>query len=295
MKKKATFLLLATVAAAIAADAVAAQSATSARSEEAGVVAAAMNYMEGALTADADRLARGVHPELTKVVIGTNRDTGRQSLSYNTATTLVEIVRGSGDRFTGLDNRFTNLSRDVDVTVFNIGNDIAAARAVGQIWYDYMLLAKMHGEWRIVNVLWARHNPDLENETDNAELRSEVRATALNYIEGAYSGDADRMERALHPELTKMLLTGDPNTGEPFLYKMGASNLIEGTRAGMGTLDPDQRDIEVDIFDISHDIALVKVASAMYIDLLQIGMVNGEWKIINVLWVPNPDRPRGEL
>ena len=33
--------------------------------------------------------------------------------------------------------------------------------------------------------------------------------------------------------------------------------------------------------------------ASMYIDLLQIGMVNGEWKIINVLWVPNPDRPRG--
>ena len=51
----------------------------------------------------------------------------------------------------------------------------------------------------------------------------------------------------------------------------------------------------MDIFDISHDMALVKVTSAMYIDLLQIAKVNGEWKIINVLWVPNPDRPRGEL
>ena len=285
MRRLLPVLLLALLAAGATVDAAVAQSRTSTQNEEAGVIAAAMNYMEGALTADGDRLARGVHPELTKVVVNTNRDTGRQSLSYNT---LVEIVRGSGDRFTGLD-------RDVDVTVFDIGNDIAAARAVGQIWYDYLLLAKMHGEWRIVNVLWAGHNPELENETDNAELRGEVRATALNYIEGAYSGDADRMEQALHPELTKMLLTRDRNTGEPFLYKMGASNLIEGTRAGMGTLEPDQRNIEVDIFDISHDIALVKVASAMYIDLLQIGKVNGEWKIINVLWVPNPENVRGEL
>ncbi len=265
-----------------------AQSSASAQSEEAGIIAAALNYGEGALTADADRMARGVHAELTKVVVNTNRDTGRQSLSYNTSTTLVEFVRGAAGRFDDVD-------RNIDVTVFDIGHDIAAARAVGELWYDYLLLAKMHGEWRIVNVLWARHDPSRENRTDSDDIRGEVQVTALNYIEGAYSGNAERMEQALHPELTKMLLNRDRTTGEPSLYKMGASNLIEGTRAGQGNLEPERRNIEVDIFDISHDMALVKVSSAMYIDLLQIAKVNGEWKIINVLWVPNPDRPGGEI
>jgi hypothetical protein len=40
--------------------------------------------------------------------------------------------------------------------------------------------------------------------------------------------------------------------------------------------------------------AAVKVTSAKYIDHLQIARVNGEWKIINVLWVPNPEAaPQG--
>ena len=288
MKRLLSVLLLAALTAGATVEAAAAQSRTSTQNEEAGVIAAAMNYMEGALTADADRMARGVHPELTKVVVNTNRDTGRQSLSYNTSTTLVEFVRGAAGRFDDVDKK-------IEVTVFDIGHDIAAARAVGEPWYDYLLLAKMHGEWRIVNVLWARHDPDRGNQTDSDDVRGEVRVTALNYIEGAYSGNAERMEQALHPELTKMLLNRDRATGEPSLYKMGASNLIEGTRAGQGNLDPERRNIEVDIFDISHDMALVKVTSAMYIDLLQIGKVNGEWKIINVLWVPNPARPRGEI
>ncbi len=30
----------------------------------------------------------------------------------------------------------------------------------------------------------------------------------------------------------------------------------------------------------------------MYIDLLQIAKINEEWKIVNVLWVANPDAPR---
>lgn len=53
-----------------------------------------------------------------------------------------------------------------------------------------------------------------------------------------------------------------------------------------------ERNIEVEIYDVSHDMAMAKVASALYIDYVQVGKVNGEWKIINVLWVPNPDARR---
>ena len=265
-----------------------AQNGTDLAAEREGVIAAALDYMEGALTADADRTARGVHPGLTKVVVSTNRQTGRQSLSYNTASLLVEWVRGIGERFAEVD-------KNVDVTVFDIGDSLATARAVGEQWYDCMQLAKINGEWRIVNVLWARNRLNAEDQTGvtpDARDSANVVATALNYIDGSFSGDAGRMESALHPELTKMLLTYDRTTRQPFLHKMGASDLIEGTRAGMGMVDEAERDIEVVINDISHGIAAVKVKSSQYIDHLQMGKVNGEWKIINVLWVPNPDRPR---
>src|SRR4051812_14973787 len=33
-----------------------------------------------------------------------------------------------------------------------------------------------------------------------------IKATALDYIEGWYTGDAERMERALHPELAKRIV-----------------------------------------------------------------------------------------
>jgi hypothetical protein len=256
--------------------------------EREGVIAAALDYMEGALTADVDRMARAVHPVLTKVVVSTNRQTGRQSLSYNTGSFLVEWVRGIGDRFADAD-------KNVVVTVLDIGDSLATARAIGEPWYDFMQMAKINGEWRIVNVLWARNRLKAEDQTGvipEARDSANIVMTALNYIDGSFSGDAGRMASALHPELTKILLTYDRTTGQPFLHKMGASDLIEGTRAGMGMVDEAERDIEVEINDVSHGIAAVKVKSSQYIDHLQMGKVNGEWKIINVLWVPNPDRPR---
>jgi hypothetical protein len=243
------------------------------------VVAAALDYMEGALTGNAERMERGTHPELTKVVIATIPQTGRQLLSYNSHSLLVEWVRGIGDGM-------ANVDQNVDVTVFDIGNDMAVARAIGQIWYDFLQLAKIDGEWSIVNVLWAQNRADVPPATD--EDRAGVEQAALDYIEGAYSGDAERMERAVHPELTKVMVAQNRQTGRQFLRPMGATILVEGTRAGMGTRPPDQWNIELEIYDVSHDIAAVKVTSALYIDHLQIGKVNGEWRLINVLWVPNP-------
>jgi len=265
-----------------------AQSDATMESERAGVEAAARDYMEGALFTDAERMARGVHPELTKVVVGTNRETGRQSLRYNTASFLVEWCQSAGERMADID-------KNVDVTVFDIGDSLATARAIGEPWYDFMQLAKINGEWRIINVLWARNQLNAEDQTGvvpEARDSANIIATALNYIDGSFSGNAGRMESALHPELTKILLTYDRSTGNPFLHKMGASDLIEGTLAGLGMVPEAERDIEVDIQDASHGIAAVKVMSSQYIDHLQMGKVNGEWKIINVLWVPNPDRPR---
>ncbi|MDX2438456.1 MAG: nuclear transport factor 2 family protein [Acidobacteriota bacterium] len=37
-----------------------------------------------------------------------------------------------------------------------------------------------------------------------------IKATALDYLEGWYSGDAERMERALHPDLAKRIVRVDP-------------------------------------------------------------------------------------
>ena len=252
------------------------------------LVAAARDYMEGALNADAERMARGVHPELTKVVVNTYPQTGRQSLSYNTSTLLVEWTRGAAEQM-------ANVDKNVDVTVFDIGESLAAARAIGQNWYDFLQLAKINGQWRIVNVLWARNRLQAEDQSGvqpEPTDRAEIEATALNYIDGSFSGDAERMAKAVHPELTKMLLANNRVTGKPFLHKMGASDLIEGTRAGLGTVPEDQRNIEIEIYDVSHGIAAVKVTSSRYIDHLQLGKVNGEWKIINVLWVPNPNAAR---
>jgi Putative lumazine-binding len=116
-----------------------------------------------------------------------------------------------------------------------------------------------------------------------------IRKTALDYIEGWYTGDAVRMERALHPELAKRMISTDPKTGRSQFNHMGAMTLVQRTREGIGKKIPQDRQLkEVTILDRYNNAAVVKIVALNWIDYLQVAKFNGDWKIINVLWELKP-------
>jgi Putative lumazine-binding len=121
---------------------------------------------------------------------------------------------------------------------------------------------------------------------------SSIRATALDYVEGWYEGNAERMGRALHPELVKRIVVSDSATGRSVLQNMGASALVNGTRRGYGKSTPkDRQQKDVTILDIFNQAASVKAVMADWIDYLQLAKVDGKWVIVNVLWERKPGRP----
>lgn len=111
-----------------------------------------------------------------------------------------------------------------------------------------------------------------------------IRETALNYVEGWYAGDADRMARALHPDLAKRIVRAD-ESGASRLQSMGAEQLIEGARRGFGRDTPEsERRRDVTILDIFGNVASVRADMSGWIDYMHMARWNGEWRIVNVLW-----------
>ena len=111
-----------------------------------------------------------------------------------------------------------------------------------------------------------------------------IKATALDYIEGWYEGNPERMQRALHPDLAKRIVT-PKNT----VNSMTAQTLVEQTRNGGGkNTPPDRQQKDVTILDVFGKAASVKVVASDWIDYMQIGKVDGRWVIINVLWEMKP-------
>jgi Putative lumazine-binding len=118
-----------------------------------------------------------------------------------------------------------------------------------------------------------------------------IRAAALDYIDGWYTADGARMERALHPELAKRNVTTDPASGRSRLIQMSAMTLVQSTRRGGGSNIPAaERKDKVRILDIFGGAASARVTAATWVDYMHLAKVNGQWVIMNVLWENNPPK-----
>ena len=112
-----------------------------------------------------------------------------------------------------------------------------------------------------------------------------VVAAAKDYIEGWYTGNAERMARALHPELVKRIQNYDSASKRWIIDNQGASRLVNGTARGFGTRTPkDKQRTDVRILDMFRRTAVVRVDAGEWVDYLQLVREDNRWLILNVLW-----------
>ena len=112
-----------------------------------------------------------------------------------------------------------------------------------------------------------------------------VVATAKDYIEGWYAGDAARMSRALHPELVKRIHQRDSTSGRWVVDNQGASRLTLGTARGGGSRTPKEKQrTEVKVLDIFRGAASARIDADGWVDYLQLVREGDRWLILNVLW-----------
>jgi len=116
-----------------------------------------------------------------------------------------------------------------------------------------------------------------------------IRQAVLDYLEGWYGGNVDRMDAALHPDLTKRIVFPHPKTGRSMLSESTKTAMLEYTRAGGGKdKAPAEMKNEITILDTHGGMASVKAVSPDYVDYLHLVKWNGEWKILNVVWEQRP-------
>lgn len=117
-----------------------------------------------------------------------------------------------------------------------------------------------------------------------AEERAAIEATARDYVDGWYEGDAERVARALHPDLAKRTVRALPD-GSEVINTLSQSNMVTYTRAGFGKKNKQEgQHNEVIILDVMSKTACVKTITHEFIDYLQMAKIDGQWHIVNVLW-----------
>ena len=122
--------------------------------------------------------------------------------------------------------------------------------------------------------------------------RAAIHAAVLDYVDGWWAGDVERMERCLHPDLVKRSVWTHEGTGRSLLNSTTKSAMVEYTRGGGGSAEIEQKgEVEVQLVALEGGIANVIATSARYVDYLHLTKWDGRWVIVNVLWAGRaPDR-----
>ncbi|HEX2206527.1 MAG TPA: nuclear transport factor 2 family protein [Longimicrobium sp.] len=114
-----------------------------------------------------------------------------------------------------------------------------------------------------------------------------IRAAALDYAQGWYTGDGERMRSSLHPRLAKRISM--QRDGQWQLDEMTADELSQAAGRGGGSRTPEaQRQADVQILDVFRNAASVRVTMSGWIDYMHMARVDGRWRIVNVLWELKP-------
>jgi putative lumazine-binding protein len=132
-----------------------------------------------------------------------------------------------------------------------------------------------------IEMAWTAEAVD---ETIRPDDAAAIRACLLDYFEGWFDGNAERMDRALHPVLAKHAIGQDKvHSDTPDVTSK--DEMVEATRRGQGrTRDVPDRAIRIDVLGVSGDIACAAVHSAIYVEYVLLARTRDGWKITGTLW-----------
>ena len=108
-----------------------------------GVMAAALDYIDGYIEGDADRHARAYHPECIKRRYVTDEESGVEELVVLSPRIMVDYAA------------LSDMSDcETEVVIDAISEDIASVRIYSCNWVDFLHIVKARGEWKLFHVTW---------------------------------------------------------------------------------------------------------------------------------------------
>jgi hypothetical protein len=115
-----------------------------------------------------------------------------------------------------------------------------------------------------------------DNKTADADMLG-VRSTVTNYIEGYFTGDAQRFEQTLHPHYLKHVIHANGT-----MQEMTGPQIMKNWE-GVPDMPSASKTEQVTVLDVAKDIASAKLVTPGWTDYMMLSKVNGEWKILSVL------------
>jgi hypothetical protein len=252
-----------------------------AEADREAAIQTALDYSDGGYSGDAARMEGALHTDLNKLYFFRRSPAMGLAAGYSCVSELVELTR-LGILNLEPDKRLT------DVAVLEITEDVACVRLRTARWCDYLQMVKSEGRWKIINVLWT---PGLATPPerkvvpgfDGEKERPAALAAVLDYAEGLLAADATRLERVLHPETSHIVYRLSTKSGKAVIGRTRYSGILEPARAKLGAAPEAARKAEARVIDLMDGMAFAASTTAQGTLYLQLQLMDGQWKVINVL------------
>lgn len=132
--------------------------------------------------------------------------------------------------------------------------------------------------------------PSVFTRTQSAQDREAVRQAALDYVEGVYNVQPERIERSVHPSLVKRGFSRKDATAPYAERPMTFDQLVNLARTWNKDGKRDTSIKEVTVLDVLDQTAAVKVTASWGVDYMLLAKYNGTWKISQILWQSPPPK-----
>ena len=116
--------------------------------------------------------------------------------------------------------------------------------------------------------------------------RQGVEEAVLDYVEGLYLVQPERIERSVHKDLTKVGYARRNSSDEYRVLPMTYQELYDlaGSWNADGQFDPETAPKDIVVLDVLDQTASARLTAAWGVDYFQLGKYDGKWMIVNVVW-----------
>jgi hypothetical protein len=240
-----------------------------ASAKEPQVTPAVLNSVQAYLEGTPSSLSRSLHPELTRTTL--RRFKTRTVLERMGAASLIGQY-STGTLPPG------HLGPRASVRVVEIHDGLASVTVGLESKQVLLHLARLDDGWKIIHILCGTAKQEASTAPAPGNPAA-IRACVEDY----YSNDPERVERALHPELSKVRPARLEPPGTWVMERMGASALVELVRDYPSQMAPTSPP-DISILDHLGDLVALRVTSGKDVDLIHAAKLDGQWKIVHVLW-----------
>lgn len=128
------------------------------------------------------------------------------------------------------------------------------------------------------------------SHAQTTENREAVRQAALDYLEGIYNVQPERIERSVHPALVKRGFYKKDETTPYAESPMTYDQLVKlaGSWNKDGKRNTSIKDVAV--LDVLDQTAVAKVTASWGVDYMLLGKYDCQWKITQILWQSLPPK-----